>query len=68
MQGVKEINHAQFADDTLLLGGASPIIAKKFKEELDAYAAVSGSKISQAKSKSMAGISRQTRCWESQEF
>ena len=40
-QGVKDINHAQFADDTLLLGGASPIIAKKFKEELDAYATVS---------------------------
>jgi ribonuclease HI len=50
VQGVKDINHAQFADDTLLLGGASPIIAKKFKEELDAYAAASGSEISQAKS------------------
>jgi hypothetical protein len=48
---VKEINHAQFADDTLLLGGASPIIAKKFKEELEAYATVSGSEISQAKRK-----------------
>ena len=54
-------------DDTLLLGGASPIIAKKFKEELDAYVAVSGSEISQAKSKiygwnitpkEMMGISR----------
>jgi hypothetical protein len=50
VQGVKDINHAQFADDTLLLGGESPIIAKKFKEELDAYAAASGSEISQAKS------------------
>jgi exonuclease III len=49
-QGVKDINHAQFADDTLLLGGASPIIAKKFKEELDAYAAASGSEINQTKS------------------
>jgi ribonuclease HI len=50
-QGVKDINHAQFADDTLLLGGVSPIIAKKFKEELEAYAAVSGSEISQTKRK-----------------
>jgi ribonuclease HI/exonuclease III len=49
-QGVKDINHAQFADDTLLLGGASPIIAKKFKEELDAYAEASGSEINLAKS------------------
>jgi ribonuclease HI/exonuclease III len=48
--GVKDINHAQFADDTLLLGGASPIIAKKFKEELDAYAEASGSEINLAKS------------------
>jgi hypothetical protein len=50
-QGVKEINHAQFADDTLLLGGASCLVAKRFKEELDAYTAVSGSEISHAKSK-----------------
>ena len=64
---MKDINHAQFADDTLLLGGASPIVAKKFKEELDAYAAVSGSEISQTKRKiygwnitpkEMMGISR----------
>jgi hypothetical protein len=66
-QGVKEINHAQFADDTLLLGGASMLVAKRFKEELDAYAAMSGSEISQSKSKiygwnitpiEMLGISR----------
>jgi ribonuclease HI/exonuclease III len=50
-QGVKEINHAQFADDTLLLGGASCIVAKRFKEELDAYTVMSGSEISHAKSK-----------------
>jgi hypothetical protein len=30
-RGVKDINHAQFVDDTLLLGGASTIIARKFK-------------------------------------
>jgi ribonuclease HI/exonuclease III len=49
--GVKEINHAQFADDTLLLGGASSLVAKKFKDELDAYTSVSGSEISLGKSK-----------------
>jgi hypothetical protein len=50
VQGVKDINHAQFADDTFLLGGASPIIAKKFKEELDTYEAAFGNEISQTKS------------------
>jgi exonuclease III len=50
-QGVKDMNHAQFADDTLLLGGASSIIAKQFKEELEAYTTVSGSEISKAKCK-----------------
>jgi len=30
-RGVKDINHAQFVDDTLLLGGDSTIIARKFK-------------------------------------
>jgi hypothetical protein len=50
-QGVKEINHVQFVDDTLLLGGASRLVEKIFKEELDAYAVVSGSEISQTKSK-----------------
>ena len=33
-RGVKDINHAQFADDTILLRGASPIIARRFKSEL----------------------------------
>jgi hypothetical protein len=50
-QGVKDINHAQFVDDTPFLVGASPIIAKKFKKELVAYTAVSGSEISQPKRK-----------------
>eukprot|EP00253_Pinus_taeda_P001787 PITA_01787 len=47
---VKDINHAQFADDTLLLGGASINSAKSFKKELDSYREVSGSKINYAKS------------------
>jgi hypothetical protein len=30
-KGVREINHSQFADDTLLLGVASTIIARRLK-------------------------------------
>ena len=67
VQNVKDINHAQFTDDTLLLGGASIISAGFFKRELDIYKEVSGSKISFQKSKifgwncpirEMAGIAR----------
>ena len=49
-QNVKDINHVQFADDTLLLGGASIISADLFKRELDIYKEVSGSKINFQKS------------------
>eukprot|EP00253_Pinus_taeda_P030806 PITA_30806 len=42
---VKDINHAQFADDTLLLGGASIISARSFKKELDIYRMFSRRKI-----------------------
>ena len=48
---VKKINHAQFADDTLLLGQANLTTARTFKKELDAYTDVSGSEISLRKSK-----------------
>ena len=48
---VKEINHAQFADDTLLLGGASIISAGFFKRELDIYNEVSGNMSNLQKSK-----------------
>ena len=51
VQNVKDINHAQFFDDTLLLGGASIISACLFKRELDIYKEVSGSKINFQKSK-----------------
>ena len=30
-RGVRAENNAQFVDDTILLGGASTIIAKRFK-------------------------------------
>ena len=48
---VRDINHAQFADDTLLLGGASVHSANQFKQELEVYKKVSGSKINFQKSK-----------------
>jgi hypothetical protein len=50
-RGVKDINHAQFVDDTLLLGGASTIIAHKFKQQLDLYKEASRSQINCRKSK-----------------
>ena len=37
VRGIKAVNHTQFADDTLLLGSASPSSARKFKEVLDKY-------------------------------
>eukprot|EP00253_Pinus_taeda_P012315 PITA_12315 len=46
---VKDINHAQFADDTLLLGGANLLSARHFKRELDIYRLISGSKINYRK-------------------
>eukprot|EP00253_Pinus_taeda_P010228 PITA_10228 len=45
----KDINHAQFADDTLLLGGASLCSARHFKREVDIYRSISGSKINYRK-------------------
>jgi hypothetical protein len=42
---VKDINHAQFADDTLFLGGANINSARNFKKELEIYKEVLGSKI-----------------------
>ena len=32
-RGTKDINHAQFVDDIVLLGGASQLIARRFKTE-----------------------------------
>ena len=49
-RGTKDINHAQFADDTILLGGASQIIARCFKSEITRYCHASGSKINLRKS------------------
>ena len=49
-RGIQDINHAQFADDTILMGGASQIIASRFKTELNRYCLASGSKINFTKS------------------
>lgn len=48
-RGVKSINHALFADDSLLLGTASLVLANRFKEIVDAYYADSGSKLNKGK-------------------
>ena len=48
---VRDINHAQFADDTLLLGGASIYSAEHFRKELELYKEVSERKINFQKSR-----------------
>eukprot|EP00253_Pinus_taeda_P004040 PITA_04040 len=49
-QGAKNINHSQFADDTLLIGGASTTIARRFRKLLDQFMDYSGGKVNEAKS------------------
>eukprot|EP00253_Pinus_taeda_P030893 PITA_30893 len=48
-RGVKNINHALFADDSLLLCVASLTTAKHFKEVLDDYCEDSGSRLNKGK-------------------
>eukprot|EP00253_Pinus_taeda_P022180 PITA_22180 len=48
--GVKNINHSIFADDTLLIGGASTTIARRFKTLLDQFMEYSGGEINFHKS------------------
>ena len=48
--GTKYINHTQFVDDTILLGGASHHITRIFKNKLDNYCQSSGSKLKLRKS------------------
>jgi hypothetical protein len=47
---LKPINHALFADNSLMLGGASNKVASAFKGTLQAYCKVSGALISERKS------------------
>lgn len=48
-RGIKNISHALFADDTLLLGVASVLIASRFKEALDKFYMISGSSLNNGK-------------------
>ena len=47
--GAKNINHSQFADDTLLIGGASTTIARRFKTLLDQFMDCSGGAVNYQK-------------------
>ena len=48
-RGVKEINHFEFVDNTLLIGGDSRIIAQRFKKVLETFCLASGRKINKFK-------------------
>eukprot|EP00253_Pinus_taeda_P032094 PITA_32094 len=48
-RGVKNINHALFADDTLLLGAASMLIASRFRGVLDEFCLISVSSLNNGK-------------------
>jgi hypothetical protein len=48
--GVKRISHSQFTDDTLLVGGASIIMAKHFKTTLGNFTEDLGALINNTKS------------------
>eukprot|EP00253_Pinus_taeda_P013620 PITA_13620 len=50
VKGIEPVNHALFADNSLLLGGASPRIAKSFKSVLQKYCSISGALVSERKS------------------
>ena len=49
-RGVDPINHALFADDSLLLGGATLTIARAFNEILQKFCLISGALINNNKS------------------
>eukprot|EP00253_Pinus_taeda_P010854 PITA_10854 len=49
VRGAKGINHSLFADDTLLIGGASSLMARRFKETLDLFLQDSVGKLSNNK-------------------
>lgn len=58
VEGVKEINHAQFLDDTIFIGGASTIMVQRFKETLNTFYKVSGSKVNKEKIVCIPGTSQ----------
>ena len=49
-RGVDPLNHALFADDSLLLGGASIMIARAFNDILQKYCLISEALINKNKS------------------
>jgi len=49
-RGVKHLNHSQFVDDTLLVGGDSIIMAKCFNTALENFTQASGALINNTKS------------------
>lgn len=51
IRGTKGINHSLFADDTLLIGGASSLMARRFKIILDLFLQASGGKLNNNKCK-----------------
>jgi len=48
-RGVKEINHSQFTDDTLLLGSTTIRITKRFQKVLSSFLTTSGGKLNISK-------------------
>ena len=52
VRGTKDINQAEFVDNTILLGGTTQVIARRFKTELDVVYQASGSKLNLRKIKS----------------
>lgn len=54
--GYKSLDHSQFANDTILLGGASTIIASKFENVLELFTSVLGGMINMKKFKLYVGM------------
>eukprot|EP00253_Pinus_taeda_P016655 PITA_16655 len=50
-RGIKEINHSLFANDTLLIEGASSLMAKIFKKILDTFLTALGGRLNNKKCK-----------------
>jgi hypothetical protein len=49
-QGVKRLNHSQFADDTILLSGASKVLARRILRVLDIFLIILGGSLNKEKS------------------
>ena len=50
-KGVKAVNHVQFADETIMLGGASNTIARRFNSVMSTFLKATDGKINSTKSK-----------------